>query len=544
MRRLGIAAVAVVSLSLAGAARAQPFAGGAAGGGPPGMPNMRAISGRPLPDRGMPAGTVSVRVARKMPSNAVAGAEITVITKNAGGDARKRTATTDAGGRALIEGLAAGDEFHAEVKVDGELLKTDTFTIPAEGGVRTMLIAGLGDAPAGDDSGGEAAGGADAFALGSATGSSHPDPTLPKGTLVVQLVDEGGRPVPNHPITLGSVDQTNKVTVHHATTGADGTARFADLATGRTAGYAAVVDFHGQHIGTDPFAMPEDTGARADIHALEHTSDPSVITIGEGARIILQLREDTQQFLEMLPLENTSKKMFDPGPGAFEIPLPKEFTGAEAAESGGRKVEVRANHGMAVHGTISPKSSLGQTDAKSAGNEVTFGFVLPYRGTTKDFEQPMPNGIGLFTLIHEQIPGLEISGPGVGARQEREANGKKYWVMPGSAIPAGGVMRFTVTGLPSQDHSGRVVAAVLTLLLIAGAIVFGRRAAGDARKVAADERTRLEARRESLFAELVTVERAAKSGAASATPERRRELVAKLEGVYRQLATLDEPRAS
>ena len=49
--------------------RAQPMLGGGGGG----MPDMRAISGRPLPDAGMPAGTVSVRVARKMPSNAVAG---------------------------------------------------------------------------------------------------------------------------------------------------------------------------------------------------------------------------------------------------------------------------------------------------------------------------------------------------------------------------------------------------------------------------------------------------------------------------------------
>ena len=38
-----------------------------------GMPDLSQIVGRPLPDRGMPTGTVSVRVARKMPANAVAG---------------------------------------------------------------------------------------------------------------------------------------------------------------------------------------------------------------------------------------------------------------------------------------------------------------------------------------------------------------------------------------------------------------------------------------------------------------------------------------
>src|SRR4051794_24721478 len=79
----------------------QPMAGG--------MPNLARIVGKPLPDAGMPPGTVSVRVARKMPVNAVADVEVTALIRNAGGDMRKRTAKTDSGGRALFEGLAPGD---------------------------------------------------------------------------------------------------------------------------------------------------------------------------------------------------------------------------------------------------------------------------------------------------------------------------------------------------------------------------------------------------------------------------------------------------
>src|ERR1700733_7316299 len=127
-------------LAAASVARAQPMM--ARGGS--GMPNLAEIVGRPLPDSGMPPGTVSVRVARKMPSNGVAAAEVSAVIKNAGGDLRRRTEKTDADGRAMFEGMAPGDEFHAEVTVDGELLKTETFTIPTVGGLRTMLIAALG----------------------------------------------------------------------------------------------------------------------------------------------------------------------------------------------------------------------------------------------------------------------------------------------------------------------------------------------------------------------------------------------------------------
>jgi hypothetical protein len=537
-----LVAAALAALAPAAAALAQPFlkqGGGGAGGG---MPNLRAISGRPLPDAGMAVGTVSVRVARKSLANAAAGLDVAAISKNAGGDLRKRSGKTDAGGRVLFEGLATGDEFHAEVTVDGELLKTDTFTIPSQGGVRTMLISGLpppGSEP--EAAGPGAGGGAQAFAMGSSTGTAKPEPSVPVKTLEVRLVDEAGRPVPNHPITLGSVDQSQKVDVKHAETDATGVARFTGLTTGRTVGYAAVADFHGLHIGTEPFAMPDDSGVRAEIHALERTSDPSVVTIGEGARIVLQMREDTLQFLEFLPLENKSDKLFDPGPGAVEITLPSGFTGGEAGESD-RKIEIRKNHGAAVHGTISPRRALGDTDAKQAGNEVTIGFVLPYEGDSKDFAQPMPTGIGLYTLIMEQIPGMEISGPGVGQREAKELNGKKYWVMPGSAVPPGGVLHFTVTGLPSIDHSGRIISAALTIALILAAFAFGRRPVDETRRAAASERDRLTARRENLFAELVAVERQTRGGSATA-PERRRELVGKLEGVYQQLAALDEQRA-
>jgi hypothetical protein len=508
------------------------------------MPNLRAISGQPLPDQGMPAGTVSVRVARKIPANAVADVEVAGLSKNAGGDVRKRTVKTDASGRALFEGLAPGDEFHAEVSVDGELLQTVPFPVPAQGGVRTMLIAGLGPATAGGEAEAAPAGGGQPqqFALGSTTGSAKPEKSLPTKTLEVRLVDEEGHAIPHHPVTLGSVDTSNKVDVRRAETDGSGVARFTDLPVGKTTGYAAVTDWHGLHIGTEPFAMPEDSGARAEIRALERTSDPSVIAIGEGARVILQMREDTLQFLEIFPLENKSDKLFDPGPGAVEIPLPTEFTGAEAGQSE-RKIEIRQGRGVAIHGTISPKSSLGGNDAKAAGNEVSFGFVMPYRGTTREFEQTMPNGIGLFTLITEQLPGLEVSGPGVGARESREVNGHKYWVMPGSAVPPGGIMKFTVTGLPSTDHTGRVIAAVLAIGLLGAAVVFARRPQGEARRAAVNERDRLTARREALFTELVAVERQARAGAVGATPERRRELVGKLEGVYQQLAALDEQRA-
>ena len=525
------------------------------------MPLAAAV-GIPLPDRGMATGTVSVRVGRTTPANPVAGVDVSAIIRNAGGDLRKRTAKTDAEGRALFEGMSPGDEFTAEVTVNGEKLTTQTFPMPQLGGVRTMLIAALpkgGGAPSAGGGAPAAAAAQDrddphappgeppAFALGATAGTVVPDPALPTGTLEVKLVDENGAPIANHFVSLGMVGKTKAIDVKRGRSDAAGVARFTDLPLGSTAVGAAVMEWRGLRLGTVPFAMPDSGGARAEIRALARTADPSVVAIGSGGRIVLQMMQDSLVVLEFLPLENNSDKMFDPGPGAIEIPLPSGHVGAQVKE-GDRKLEVRKDHGIAVHGPIVPQRSIIASGDKTELQEVVLQFVLPYRGDSHKFAQPLPNGIGQYTLIIDQkMENLTASGPGIGGREERTLGGKKYWVMPGNPIPAGGTLSFTLTGLPSTPAGGRIFAGVLSVLLVFSCIWFARRpdapVAGK-HKTASDERTRLVGTRETLFSELVTLERDARAAGTAAHAERRKQLVTRLEQVYRDLAALDEHRAA
>lgn len=560
-------ALAAGGLLLAAAERpatAQPFVSSGAG-----MPNLAAVAGKPLPDRGMATGTVSVRVARKVPANAVADTEVRATIRNTGGDLRTRTAKTDGGGRAIFEGMVPGDEFHAEVKVDGETLRTESFTMPPVGGVRTMLISGLGSAPAPrapEGDGASANGGApkgegdeQAFSLGATAGAVQADPTLPDKTLEIRLADEQGSPIGDYPVALGLADTQGQMRVLRGKSDGNGVVRFPNLAVGRGTGYAAVIQWRGLRLGTAPFAMPEHGGARGEIRALARTADPHVIAIGQGGRIVFQLREDRLQVLEFLPLENTSDKMFDPGPGAFEIPLPREFVGAEARE-GERKIDVRQGHGIAVHGPIVPRAAQGgpgQDAARNGDQEVVFGFELPFHGDSRELLQPMPNGMGAFTLIIEKLSGADITveGRGVGPREVRDLNGRPYWVMPVAAVSPGESLQLTLHGLPSTDSTGRNVAGGLALGLVAAAVAFARppkrslrRKGGRPAGASIDaERARLIAARESLYADLVVIERerlataAVESAATRSQPaERRKQLVARLEQTYRDLATLDE----
>jgi hypothetical protein len=529
------------SIGLPSGGTAQPMLGGQPGAA--GMPNLRAISGKPLPDQGMSAGTVTVRLARQTLANPVANIEITALVEAPGGDTRKRTAKTDAGGRALFEGLPVGHQFHAEVVVDGEKLATDVFAVPAVGGVRTMLIAGLGaGADSSDDAPAAAAEDDDKprpFTMGIVSGSANRDATLPVGTIEVSASDESGHPLNGKTIELGQVRAGGQVEVLRQVTAADGIARFVGVGGGKSVADigAAIVMQHGVlRLGTDAFGIPTDGGVKVQLRVPERTADPAVITIGAGGRIILQLHDDSVGFIETLPLENTSDKIFDPGAGGVEIRLPSEAVNTEAAE-GEHKIEIRKGLGVAVHGLIPPHRPHVDPNRKSP-DEVTFGFVLPLKGSSRDFEQKFATGLGEFTFITDQLPGLTVDSTQITGRQDREVGAKKYWLMRGDPVPPGGTLRFTVRGLPAPDTTGRMVAGLLALALVAAAILFARGSGSGQKKGLGGERDSLVQRREKLFSELVAVETRHVGDRAG-----RGELVQKLESVYREIAALDERRA-
>ena len=80
---------------------------------------------------------------RENVGNVIVGQSV-VVTVNG----EMKRAVTDEQGRAEFKGLPAGTNGVAEANVKGEQLKSDPFVVPASGGLRLILIAGLKDAAA------------------------------------------------------------------------------------------------------------------------------------------------------------------------------------------------------------------------------------------------------------------------------------------------------------------------------------------------------------------------------------------------------------
>jgi hypothetical protein len=107
------------------------------------MPDPAQMSGLPLPAPELPDATVTVRLVRERMGNNVPGHEVTLITPDG-----RSSAVTDAEGRAQFTAVPAGTRVTAEATIDGEALRSQEFAVPARGGVRVALVAGVAKAAA------------------------------------------------------------------------------------------------------------------------------------------------------------------------------------------------------------------------------------------------------------------------------------------------------------------------------------------------------------------------------------------------------------
>ncbi len=116
------------------------------------MPDATQMSGIPLPAPELTTGSLSVRVVRERMGNNIAGQSVSVTSNGT-----TKTATTDAEGRAEFSGFTPGAAVIATAEVDGEILVSQEFPLPARGGVRVALVAGATAAAAKERQAAEAA---------------------------------------------------------------------------------------------------------------------------------------------------------------------------------------------------------------------------------------------------------------------------------------------------------------------------------------------------------------------------------------------------
>ena len=185
---------------------------------------------------------------------------------------------------------------------------------------------------------------------------------------------------------------------------------------------------------------------------------------------MLEPREESINVLQNLVVENTSDKVFDPGPKGVFIPLPAGFFGAERLP-GGANLDLLDGQGAILRALVPPTPTI------AFAVQARMGFILNSKEQSEmQVVQPMPFGMaGGLVMIPGQFP-VTIAAPGLREKPpEHDESGATLRIYELDSIPPGGALRLTILGLPTRPKFGKYIAGGICLLLIAGGIFAIRR---------------------------------------------------------------------
>jgi hypothetical protein len=361
-------------------------------------------------------------------------------------------------------------------------------------------------------------------------GMAIPAPELPDGTVSVRVVREQlGNNVAGQRVKVAAGTSTKT-----GVTDESGRTQITGLTAGASAVAEAVVD--SETVTSKPFQVPSKGGIRVILisglqnvierrkqdAAVAAAAPPAkgIVVIGGESRIDMEFEGDSLTVFYILEILNTARTRVDIG-GPLVIDLPRGASGAALVDGSSPSATVRGSH-VTIVGPFAPGTTT-----------VQVAFTLPHDSANLTLTQKWPAALEKVTVVVEKVGDVHISSPQFTSHGDvRADNGTPYIMGTGQGLAAGGTLTVQLSGLPVHPMWPRYTALIFALLIIgAGVWLASGRSRVD------EQRLRLTARRESLYAELVKIEEQHRSGRVD-TPRyhsRRAQLVTELEHIYGEL---------
>jgi hypothetical protein len=324
-------------------------------------------------------------------------------------------------------------------------------------------------------------------------------------------------------------------TPRSARTDETGRAQFAGLPPGTPV--KAVTTVGPERLESREFPVPASGGVRVllvatDPDAAKRVDDdrrlaagpaqPGTVVLGEQSRFVFEFGDGSLSVFNILQILNTARTPVAPAqPLVFT--LPKGSTGATVLQESSPQATA-ANQQITVVGPFAPGTTL-----------VQFAYSMPYSSGDLTIEQTMPAPLSRVIVLAQKAGDMRLSSAQMTEQREMTAEGQAYIVGQGPAVGAGQAIAFHFSGLPHEARWPRYVALGIAIVILGiGAWVSRRPGAEPALDRA---RSRLETKRNQLFAELTSIEQQHREGRIDPAryAVRRSELVTALERVYAEI---------
>ncbi len=330
------------------------------------------------------------------------------------------------------------------------------------------------------------------------------DPSIPRGTIVLQVRGPGGR----SPSAANAKLKIRHQTIASGTTttpkvvpiDAQGNARFDGLTIGSEWAYSLTLDYAGVPYEVPMFQLSAQAGKRLEMNVFDTTGDLDAALVGVRAIIFVEPQEKAFAVEQLFQFANLSDKTWRSD--GVVISLPRGFKAFnEGEEHGTLAVTELPGRGFKLTGYASPGST-----------QVVVRYQVPFGDEeTLRIAFGMPPRVAHLRVIGAIPSSMTIRADGLPPPEASEGeNGRHMQVAEGFVQPGGDQIESTVvvlTGLPTQG-SGRWIALGLCGL----AVVSGLGVAAGKKEPPANEAMNAEAARKALLQELEGLERAHRAG--------------------------------
>jgi hypothetical protein len=286
--------------------------------------------------------------------------------------------------------------------------------------------------------------------------SEKEDPSLPPGTIAVDLRDADDKPVPGELITVGelinSIANGDSRKHFQATTDDRGHIQFSNLDIASNIAYRVSSGYQGGAFGAMPFQIPQGKAIHVVLHVYEVVHDIRDALVVSEAAVAGEMRDDRIQIEEALTIYNLGRTAWQPDDVTMALPSNEKAFGAQPSMTG-QGVDESAGAAK-LHGTFPP----GQT-------AIQFRWQLPWSSEKDvDFDVGLPPHTAIARVILAAAGDVKLSAAGFPPADVRRNNqGQSFLVTEKQVRPDQGSLNslsISIHDLPVPGP-GRTVATVL-----------------------------------------------------------------------------------